>query len=149
MVYYFLIYYDTKDLYHEKRTMDGLLKEENINFNYQPKEAPYFCPDRIVLTKGSDKGKWQRDFMGAVCNLYPDAEIIERFDISHNRFELSGASPLDLHYKGKKRWCLENTKVLFDSVMRKVIPVQTIGIFQFMVFAHMIVNIVIWQERRG
>ncbi len=82
--------------------MDGFLKEESLYFNYQPKASPHFYPDRIVLTKGSDKRGWQRDFVEAVCRLYPQVEIIERFDISHNRFEFIGTGPLDLHYKGKK-----------------------------------------------
>jgi len=37
----------------------------------------------------------------AICNLYSQAQVIERFDISHNRFELGSSDPLELHYKGK------------------------------------------------
>lgn len=70
--------------------------------SYQPKPAPYFNPDRIVLTKGSVETLQQRDFIGAIYKLYPQAQVIERFDISHNRFELGGMDPLELHYKGKK-----------------------------------------------
>ncbi|MHC4727141.1 MAG: SPL family radical SAM protein [Planctomycetota bacterium] len=70
--------------------------------NYQPKPAPHFNPDRIVLTKGSFQTTQQHDFIHAICRLYPQAQIIERFDISHNRFELGGSDPLELHYKGKK-----------------------------------------------
>ncbi|MHC4728779.1 MAG: SPL family radical SAM protein [Planctomycetota bacterium] len=68
---------------------------------YQPKPAPHFNPERIVLTKGSFQTIQQRDFIRAICKLYPQAQIIERFDISHNRFELGGSDPLELHYKGK------------------------------------------------
>jgi len=70
--------------------------------NYQPKPAPHFNPERIVLTKGSVQTLQQRDFIRAICKLYSRARIIERFDISHNRFELSSMDPLELHYKGKK-----------------------------------------------
>lgn len=69
--------------------------------NYQPKPAPYFNPDRIVLTKGCFQTIQQHDFVRAICKIYPQAKIIERFDISHNRFELSSSTPLELHYKGK------------------------------------------------
>ena len=69
--------------------------------NYQPQTAPHFNPDTIVLTKGSFQGAQQHDFVQAICNLYPQARIIERFDISHNRFELGSSDPLELHYKGK------------------------------------------------
>ncbi len=69
--------------------------------NYQPKQAPNFNPDTIVLTKGSCQTTQQGDFVQAICNLYPKAQVVERFDISHNRFELGGSDPLELHYKGK------------------------------------------------
>ena len=81
--------------------MTGLFPTESLYLNYQPKPAPHFNPDRIVLTKGSFVTTQQRDFIRAICKLYPRARIIERFDISHNRFELGGSDPLELHYKGK------------------------------------------------
>jgi len=69
--------------------------------SYQPKPASHFDPDTIVLTKGSFQTTQQRNFIQAICCLYPKARIIERFDIPHNRFELGGSDPLELHYKGK------------------------------------------------
>ena len=68
---------------------------------YQPKSAPHFKPDTIVLTKGSFQTTQQRDFVQAICNLYPQAQILERFDIPHNRFDLGSSDPLKLHYRGK------------------------------------------------
>ena len=79
----------------------SLFPTESSYLNYQPKPASHFDPDTIVLTKGSFQGAQQRDFVQAICEQYPQAEVIERFDISHNRFELGGSDPLDLHYKGK------------------------------------------------
>jgi spore photoproduct lyase len=81
--------------------MTGLFPTESLYLNYQPKFAPHFNPERIVLTKGSFKTTQQRDFIRAICKLYPRARIIERFDISHNRFELGGMDLLEQHYKGK------------------------------------------------
>lgn len=81
--------------------MTGLFATENLYLNYQPKQAPNFNPDTIVLTKGSCQTTQQGDFVQAICNLYPKAQVVERFDISHNRFELGGSDPLELHYKGK------------------------------------------------
>jgi spore photoproduct lyase len=69
--------------------------------NYQPKPASHFDPDTIVLTKGSFQTTQQRNFIQAICHLYSGAQVIERFDISHNRFELGSSEPLELHYKGK------------------------------------------------
>jgi spore photoproduct lyase len=82
--------------------MTNLFPAESLYLNYQPKPAPHFNPERIVLTKGSFKTTQQRDFIRAICKLYPKAQVVERFDISHNRFELSSIDPLELHYKGKK-----------------------------------------------
>ena len=79
----------------------SLFPTESSYLNYQPKPASHFDPDTIVLTKGSFQGAQQRDFVQSICEQYPQAEVIERFDISHNRFELGGSDPLDLHYKGK------------------------------------------------
>jgi len=80
----------------------SLFTTENSYSNYQPRPDRYFNPDTIVLTKGSCQTTQQRDFIETICNLYPQAEVIERFDISHNRFDLGSSDPLELHYKGKK-----------------------------------------------
>jgi len=79
----------------------SLFPTENLYLNYQPRSASHFKPDTIVLTKGSCKTTPQRDFVESICNLYPQAQVVERFDISHNRFELGILDPLELHYKGK------------------------------------------------
>ncbi len=81
--------------------MTDLFATKNLYLNYQPKQTPYFNPDTIVLTKGCCQTAQQYDFVRAICNLYPQAQIIERLDISHNRFELSSSDPLESHYKGK------------------------------------------------
>jgi spore photoproduct lyase len=81
--------------------MTDLFSAKNSYLNYQPKRVPYFNPSSIILTKSSCQTAWQRDFVQAICNLYPQAQVIERFDIPHNRFELGDSDPLKLHYKGK------------------------------------------------
>ena len=81
--------------------MIGLFPTESSFLNYQLKPVPHFNPDTIVLTKGSCQTPQQRDFVQAICNVYPKAQVIERFDISHNRFDLGSSNPLELHYKGK------------------------------------------------
>ena len=81
--------------------MTDLFPQDNPYSNYQPQVAPYFTPDTIVLTKGSIQNAQQRNFIKAICNLYPKAKVIERFDISHNRFEIGSTDPLTLHYQGK------------------------------------------------
>jgi spore photoproduct lyase len=70
--------------------------------DYESKPAPYFNPDTIVITKGSLDTPWQGDLVRAICNIYPNARILERLDLPHNRVELDGRDPLSLHYRGKK-----------------------------------------------
>ncbi len=81
--------------------MTDLFSKKKLYLNYQPRPARHFNPDTIVLTKGSCHTTQQRDFVQTICNIYPQAQVIERFDISHNRFELGSSDPLELHYKGK------------------------------------------------
>jgi len=79
----------------------SLFPTESLYSKYQPKPASHFTPEAIVLTKGSCQTTQQRDFVQAICNVYAGARFIERFDISHNRFEFGGSDPMELHYKGK------------------------------------------------
>jgi len=82
--------------------MTSLFPTQNSYLDYQPKPAPYFNPDTVVLTRGSCQTAQQRDFVQAICNLYPQAQVFEEFDLPHNRFDLGGSDPLELHYRGKK-----------------------------------------------
>jgi len=79
-----------------------LLESLHLDLGYQPKPAPHFSPDRIILTKGSFQTKQQRDLVEAICRVYPGAQILNKFDLSHSRVELGGSDPLALHYQGKK-----------------------------------------------
>jgi spore photoproduct lyase len=69
---------------------------------YQPKRAPHFEPAEIIITKGSLRTQQQRDLAAAICAAYPNAKITERLNLAHNRVELKGPDPLDMHYRGKK-----------------------------------------------
>jgi len=81
--------------------MTSLFPTENSYLDYQPKPAPHFHPDRIVSTKGSNQTPRQRDLVREICSLYPQAEVIEEFDLPHNRFDLGGSDPLKSHHRGK------------------------------------------------
>lgn len=52
-----------------------------------------------MLTKGTYRNV--QNFIKAICNIYPQAQVIERLDIPHNRYEFTGSDYLDFHYKGK------------------------------------------------
>src|SRR3972149_371818 len=69
--------------------------------NYLPRPAPLFCPSKIVLAKGSNSTDKRREFAQKICAAYPDAEVIEAFDLPHNRIDLKEADLLRLHDRGK------------------------------------------------
>jgi len=75
---------------------------EKSTLRYQPKPAPHFNPDKIIITKGSFQTKQRRELVKEICGSYPQAAVIEKLDLPHNRVELNSSDPLDLHYQGKK-----------------------------------------------
>ena len=74
---------------------------KSLYLDYQPKQAPRFHPDTIILTKGSFQTAQQRDLVKAICDLYPQAQVVKEFDLPHNRIELGSSDPLKSHYRGK------------------------------------------------
>ena len=68
--------------------------------SYEPRPAPYFNPDHIVLTRGSLADAQRRDLVDAICAVYPDAKAVERLSVPHNRLDLGSSDPLTLHYRG-------------------------------------------------
>lgn len=72
------------------------------NFIYQPVAANRFNPKRIVLTKGWNRSDIQISRSRAICNVYPDAEVVEMSDIPHNRVDLDQTNLLSTHYHGKQ-----------------------------------------------
>jgi spore photoproduct lyase len=82
--------------------MNDLPSLENLCPAYQPRPAPYFDPDTIIITKNSYQTTQQHKMVKMISGVYPKARIIEKLDLPHNRVELDGAKPLELHYHGKK-----------------------------------------------
>lgn len=69
---------------------------------YRPRPAPLFTPLRIVLAKGSNRTEARRHLAERICAAYPGAEVIQAFDIPHNRVDLGERAPLPLHERGKQ-----------------------------------------------
>jgi spore photoproduct lyase len=69
---------------------------------YQPRSAPLFQPQRIVLTKGSVSTSPRRALVDRICAVYPRAEVFEQLDTPHNKVDLGTADPLTLHYEGRR-----------------------------------------------
>jgi DNA repair photolyase len=69
---------------------------------YQPREAPLFRPRQIVLAKGSVSTCERRSLVDRICAVYPHAEVIERTSVPHNKIQIDGDDPLELHYRGHR-----------------------------------------------
>jgi hypothetical protein len=82
--------------------MTNLPLLEKLRPGYQPRPAPHFDPETIIITKGSFQTSPQRQLSEAICAIYPEARIIEKPDLPHNRVNLDGSEPLMLHYRGKR-----------------------------------------------
>jgi len=74
---------------------------EKLRLDYQPRPAPHFYPDTIVLTKGSFSTPQQRNLVEAICAVYPQAQVLEKFALAHSRIDLGCADAVALHYRGK------------------------------------------------
>jgi spore photoproduct lyase len=70
--------------------------------DYEPIRPDYFQVSRIFLTKGSMTTPERKIFVERICGLYPEAEIIKCFDITHNRIQLNETNVLALHKSGKQ-----------------------------------------------
>lgn len=79
-----------------------LFGAEGLDAEYQPRKAPHFEPERIVLAKGSVDDSGWIGLIERICALYPNAPVVRRLDLPHNRVELTGDDLLGQHYRGKK-----------------------------------------------
>jgi spore photoproduct lyase len=67
-----------------------------------PRRAPFFRPRRIILARGSVSTADRRALVERICAVHPDAEVIERLDVPHNRVDLGTTDALELHRRGKR-----------------------------------------------
>ena len=69
---------------------------------YEPVRPDYMTVSQIYLTRGSLSTPERRSFAGRICNLYPEAEVVECLEVPHNRIELNETDSLALHRIGKR-----------------------------------------------
>jgi DNA repair photolyase len=72
-----------------------------LPIEYEPIRPDYFHVSRIYLARGSVSTPERRMFVERICKLYPEAKVVECFDIPHNRIELPDKEPLARHQTGK------------------------------------------------
>ncbi len=89
---------------HGKKQIDlfpSIAEAARLPVEYTPRSSAYFDVARIVLAKGCDSSEQRRSFVARICELYPEARIIERLDTPHNRIDLEETDPLQKAAKGK------------------------------------------------
>jgi spore photoproduct lyase len=82
--------------------MASQLLFESLQKCYQPRAAPHFVPEKIILTKGSNQSPEQFSLTKSICRTYSKAQVIEQPNLPHNRIEMRIADPIGLHYSGKR-----------------------------------------------
>ncbi len=69
--------------------------------DYEPVRPDFFHVHRIYLARGSVSTPERRAFVERICQLYPEAKVVECFNAPHNRIELPEKDMLTLHRAGK------------------------------------------------
>ena len=69
---------------------------------YQSRAVAGFCPDTIVLARGSTSTPSRRRLVEQICRAYPNAERVAALDTPHNRISVTGRTTVQQHYAGKR-----------------------------------------------
>jgi spore photoproduct lyase len=69
---------------------------------HAPVRPDHFEVDRIFFSKGSRTDSDRIRFADGICNLYPEAEVIDCQTIPHNQIELGEKDPTVRNAKGKR-----------------------------------------------
>jgi len=69
--------------------------------DYEPHRPALFEPHRVVLAKGSLSSPHGHRLAEAICDLYPQAQVIKMLDRPHNRIDFGSADMLQRHQEGK------------------------------------------------
>jgi spore photoproduct lyase len=83
---------------------------------YISRPVPFFCPDKIVLTKGCQRGAHSA-LVGSMLRAYPGAEVVDQTDRSHAQVDLGVNDPLARHRTGKQTLVIgeHNSAVRFSD----------------------------------
>jgi len=83
-----------------------LFGEEQLFFtlplDYKPRPPAGFDPERIILARGSLATTERARFVEGIIRLYPEASVVERLDLSHNRIDLKEPNRLKFFALGKR-----------------------------------------------
>lgn len=77
------------------------LESEHLR-SYAPRAPALFAPARIILAKGAYADDGRRGIVDRICRVFPEAEVVHRPAVPHNRIDLGIRDALELHYRGKQ-----------------------------------------------
>ena len=86
----------------DKNNGGGMDLNIELPLEYKPRRASCFAPQKIILAKGSNTTPDRCRFVQQICAVYPEAEVVEQFDIVHSKIKLPQDLLLDQHYAGKQ-----------------------------------------------
>ena len=94
------------------------------NFEYKPVAARHFNPHTIILTKGWDNSDISRNRTEGICSAYPEATVIDKSNVPHNRVYLKQTDLLSMHYIGKQTLVLgvHNSALRFSEEQENTCP---------------------------
>lgn len=85
----------------QDRQEGPLFSRDQADGAYQPRPVAGFCPDTIVLTRGSTADQRRKALAERICRAYPTARRVAAPDVPHNRVSVPGQTPVQQHYAGK------------------------------------------------
>lgn len=80
--------------------MDDLFAMDKTQHNYEPRSAPHFHPGTIIFTTKTRNAE-HYELAKAICRVYSHAQVVEKFNLPHNKIDFKFEDRLELHYYGK------------------------------------------------
>ena len=75
---------------------------QEVEETYTPRKVACFSPKRIILAKGWNANDTQQQLVQKICRLYPEVDIEDCSEMSHNRVTVQGENALGQHQAGKQ-----------------------------------------------
>jgi len=87
---------------HQIDLFGETISELFLPVDYEPVRPDRFEVSQIYLARGSIATPERRRFVERICRLYPEAQVVECLNTSHNRLVLEETDALGLHRLGKQ-----------------------------------------------
>ncbi|MCL2349451.1 MAG: hypothetical protein FWC50_14465 [Planctomycetaceae bacterium] len=75
---------------------------QEVEETYTPRKVACFAPKRILLAKGWNASETGQQLVQKICRLYPEVDVEDCSETSHNRVTVQGENALGQHQAGKQ-----------------------------------------------